>query len=106
MSLAPQTYLSILTFLGLVLGFAGGAVSQLKKTSIDVDGTNEKRLTSFGKLALAISIIGFAGSFVFKGLNAISFRRFPMTRSSGPLPRRDGGHPAMDCRNLDSRLRE
>jgi hypothetical protein len=62
-SLAPQTYLSILTFLGLVLGFAGGAVSQLKKTSIDVDGTNEKRLTSFGKLALAISIIGFAGSF-------------------------------------------
>jgi hypothetical protein len=59
----PKTYLSILTVLGLVLGFVGGAISQLKKTSSDVDGTNSKKLSSFGKLAFAISIIGFAGSF-------------------------------------------
>jgi hypothetical protein len=60
---APQTYLSILTFFGLMVGLAGGLISQLTQTSVDVAGSKEKKLTSFGKLALAISVIGFAGSF-------------------------------------------
>jgi len=59
----PQTYLSFLTFLGLVVGSVGGLISQLTKTSVEVDGTTRKRLTSAGKWALAISLLGFAGSF-------------------------------------------
>jgi hypothetical protein len=59
----PQTYLTLLTFLGLVVGSIGGLISQLTKTSVEVDGTTRKRLTSAGKWALAISLLGFAGSF-------------------------------------------
>lgn len=62
-TVATQTYLSVLTFLGLAVGLGSGLISQLKRTSVDINGTNEKRLTSAGKLALAISLIGFAGSF-------------------------------------------
>jgi hypothetical protein len=60
--MSPQTYLSVITFVGLAVGFAGGVLSQLRKTSVDVDGKNERKLTAFGKLALAISVVGFVGS--------------------------------------------
>ena len=59
----PQTYLRVLTFVGLIVGSMGGLVSQLTKTSVDVDGTTRKRLTTPGKWALIISLLGFAGSF-------------------------------------------
>jgi hypothetical protein len=59
----PQTYLSTLTFIGLFFGIVGGLVSQLRKTSVDVEGTTKKLLTPSGKLAVAISILGFSGSF-------------------------------------------
>jgi hypothetical protein len=59
----PQTYLTGLTFLGLTVGLIGGLISQLTKTSAEVDGTTKKRLTSSGRWALAISLLGFAGSF-------------------------------------------
>jgi hypothetical protein len=37
----------------------------------------------------------FVGLFVFKGLNAISFRRFLLPRTSGPICHaREGGYPA------------
>jgi hypothetical protein len=45
------------------VGLTAGLISQLRKTSIDIEGTNQKQLTSFGKLAFAISLIGFTGSF-------------------------------------------
>ena len=70
--LNPQIDLKVLTFLGLAIGVASGLISQLTRTSEDVKDTNKKRLTPFGKLALAVSIVGFAGSFaseIFK--NAI-----------------------------------
>jgi len=69
--MTPETYLRILAFLGLIVGLAGGLVSQLTKTDSDVPGSNKKVLTPFGKLALAISIIGFAGSFVSELLKAV-----------------------------------
>lgn len=59
----PQTYLRVLTFVGLIVGTMGGLFSQLTRTSVDVDGTTRKRLTAAGKWALAISLLGFAGSF-------------------------------------------
>ena len=52
----------------------GGLVSQLTKTSVDVDGTTRKRLTAPGKWALIISLLGFAGSFSSELLNH-QFRR-------------------------------
>ena len=64
-----SNYLTILTFIGLVVGFVGGLVSQLSQTSIDgPDG--KKTLTTAGKLALAIAAVGFAGSFASELLKA------------------------------------
>jgi hypothetical protein len=59
----PQTSLTLLTIVGLIVGSIGGLISQLSKTSVEVDGTTRKRLTSAGKWALAISLLGFTGSF-------------------------------------------
>jgi hypothetical protein len=59
----PQTYLTVLTFVGLVVGTVGVLIAQLTKTSVEVDGTMRKRLTRPGRWAFAISLLGFAGLF-------------------------------------------
>jgi hypothetical protein len=61
--MTPQTYLNLLTIVGLAVGSISGLISLLTKTSVEVDGTMRKRLTSPGRWALAISLLGFAGSF-------------------------------------------
>jgi hypothetical protein len=66
----PQTYLTVLTFLGLGIGTIGGLFSHLTKTSEDVEGTMRKRLTTPGKWALAIALLGFAGSFTSEMLKS------------------------------------
>jgi len=66
----PQTYLTVLTFVGLVVGSVGGLISQLTKTSVEIDGTMRKRLTSPGRWALAISLLGFGGSFASEMLKS------------------------------------
>ncbi len=58
-----KTYLTLLTFAGLFIGLIAGVISQIAKTSETIDGSNIKRLTMAGKLALGISLVGFAGSF-------------------------------------------
>lgn len=58
-----QTYLTVLTFIGLVVGTTSGLFSHLTKTSVEVAGTMRKRLTAPGKWAFAIALFGFAGSF-------------------------------------------
>jgi hypothetical protein len=68
--MAAPTYLTVLTFVGLVVGLIGGLIAQVTKTSVDVDGTAKKRLTSSGRLAIVISLIGFAGSFASELLKA------------------------------------
>jgi hypothetical protein len=58
-----ETYLRLLTFCGLAIGLMGGLISQLTKTSEEVNGRIRKRLTSAGKWAFVISLLGFCGSF-------------------------------------------
>lgn len=62
MTLTPKDYLTVLTFVALLIGLAAGVVSQIAKTSDNVEGSNIKRLTTAGKLALGISLLGFCGS--------------------------------------------
>ena len=61
--MTSNEYLTLLSFLGLLVGLIAGVTSQIAKTSETVDGSNIKRLTTAGKLALGISLIGFMGSF-------------------------------------------
>lgn len=61
--MALKDYLTLLTFVGLFIGLVAGVISQIAKTSETVDGSNIKQLTTAGKLALGISLIGFVGSF-------------------------------------------
>jgi len=67
--------LSVLSILGLLVGLAGGLISQLTKTSFDIEGTTRKRLTNSGKIAVAISILGFTGSFTAELLKASNAQR-------------------------------
>lgn len=60
--MSAQFYLTILTFLGLTIGFAGGLISQLTRTSKE-DEHGKKVLTPAGRVAMMISILGFTGSF-------------------------------------------
>ncbi|HKS09523.1 MAG TPA: hypothetical protein VJS13_08260 [Pyrinomonadaceae bacterium] len=66
----PQTYLTVLTFLGLVIGTASGLFSHLTKTSEDIAGTTRKKLTTAGKWAFGIALLGFAGSFTSEMLKS------------------------------------
>jgi hypothetical protein len=68
--MALKDYLTLLTFVGLFIGLIAGVISQIAKTSETVDGSNIKRLTTAGKLALGISLIGFVGSFSSELLKA------------------------------------
>lgn len=61
--MSPQSYLSVLAIVGFSVGLFGAAISLLRKTSSEVEGSDKKRLTPFGWFALAMSILGFAGSF-------------------------------------------
>jgi hypothetical protein len=59
----PESILTWLSIGGVLVGFVGALISQVTKTSVDIEGTSKKLLTPSGKWAMAISIVGFAGSF-------------------------------------------
>src|SRR5437868_200502 len=61
-SMDYQSTLNLITFCGLAASFVAGLLSQLFKSSIEVDGTIRKRLTPAGWLALGISMVGLLGS--------------------------------------------
>jgi hypothetical protein len=59
--LSPEGYLTTLTFAGLIIGFAGGALTRLWDAST-TDAQGRKVMTASGRLAFAISILGFSCS--------------------------------------------
>jgi hypothetical protein len=68
--MSSQISLTVLTFIGLIVGSIGGLISLLTKTSVEVGGTTRKQLTTSGKWALAISMVGFSGSFASEVLKS------------------------------------
>lgn len=54
----PHNTLRIVTYVGLSVSFLAAVISQLWKSSVEVEGTIRKRLTPAGWIWLAISLIG------------------------------------------------
>jgi hypothetical protein len=68
--MSPQTSLTTLTIIGVLIGFSGGLISQISRTTVE-DGSGKKVLTAAGKLAMLVSVVGFLGSFSSEILKAV-----------------------------------
>ena len=65
-----QTKLTILSILGGLVGVLSLVISQLWRSSVEVQGQFRKRMTPAGWVLLAISLVGFAGTIISEGIRA------------------------------------